>query len=113
MIQENVRQRERPRFRMSLSGLCILLVFLVGTAGTGYLYGKHTPLPFRAAHSGSEPPSQRSFTLLAVNDVYRIEGVDGGQRGGLARLRSLRVELERTSPDLLFLHAGDLLFPSL
>jgi len=55
----------------------------------------------------------RSFTILAVNDVYRIEGVDGGTSGGLARLRTVREELERQTPDLLLLHAGDFLFPSL
>ena len=47
-----------------------------------------------------------------INDVYRIEGVDGGKAGGLARVRALRGELEREHPDLLLLHAGDLLFPS-
>ncbi|HEX5759654.1 MAG TPA: 5'-nucleotidase C-terminal domain-containing protein, partial [Thermoanaerobaculia bacterium] len=47
------------------------------------------------------------------NDVYRIEGVEGGAVGGLARLRTLREELERSHPDLVVLHAGDLLFPSL
>ncbi len=56
---------------------------------------------------------ERSFTILAVNDVYRIEGVDGGVDGGLARVRALRAELEAGQPDLLFLHAGDAIFPSL
>jgi 2',3'-cyclic-nucleotide 2'-phosphodiesterase (5'-nucleotidase family) len=50
--------------------------------------------------------------LLAINDVYRIEGVEGGKQGGLARVRALRRELEREHPDLLVLHAGDLLYPS-
>lgn len=59
------------------------------------------------------PSAARSFTILAVNDVYRIEGVDGGTAGGLARLRGLRAEFERQEGDLLFLHAGDFLFPSL
>ncbi len=74
-------------------------------------------LPLLAGCAGEpETPrnaAPRSFTILAVNDVYRIEGVDGGSRGGLARLRGLRAELERQVPDLLLLHAGDLLFPSL
>lgn len=52
-------------------------------------------------------------TLLTVNDVYRVEGVDAGAHGGLARLRTLRQELEAEHPDLLVLHAGDFLFPSL
>lgn len=57
--------------------------------------------------------TERTAVLLAVNDVYRIEGVEGGQLGGFARLRTLRRELEREHPDLLVLHAGDMLFPSL
>ncbi|MEE8587061.1 MAG: 5'-nucleotidase C-terminal domain-containing protein [Acidobacteriota bacterium] len=63
------------------------------------------------------PPQPRSFTILAVNDLYRINGVadsqGGGQKGGLARLRTLRRQLEEQHPDLIFLHAGDLLNPSL
>ena len=62
------------------------------------------------AHVEEKP---RNFTILAINDVYRIDGVDQGTSGGLARVRSLRSELEREDPDLLLLHAGDFLFPSL
>ncbi len=58
------------------------------------------------------PPKARTAVLLAINDVYRIEGVEGGKQGGLARVRALRRELEREHPDLLVLHAGDLLYPS-
>jgi len=55
---------------------------------------------------------ERTAVLLSINDVYRIEGVEGGKAGGLSRVRALRAELEREHPDLLMLHAGDLLFPS-
>jgi 2',3'-cyclic-nucleotide 2'-phosphodiesterase (5'-nucleotidase family) len=54
----------------------------------------------------------RTAVLLAVNDVYRIEGVENGTVGGMSRVRALRAELEREHPDLLMLHAGDFLFPS-
>ncbi|HWM90705.1 MAG TPA: bifunctional metallophosphatase/5'-nucleotidase [Thermoanaerobaculia bacterium] len=54
----------------------------------------------------------RTAVFLHINDVYRIEGVEDGQAGGLARLRTLRKELEEKHPDLLFLHGGDFLFPS-
>ncbi len=63
--------------------------------------------------SNTAPPARaRTAVLLAINDVYRIEGVEGGRQGDLARVRALRRELEREHPDLLFLHAGDLLYPS-
>lgn len=62
--------------------------------------------------AGVQPAAgARSFTILAINDVYRIAGLDDG--GGLARLRTLRRQLEREHPDLLMLHAGDFLSPSL
>lgn len=54
----------------------------------------------------------RTATLLMANDTYRIGGVDEGRSGGIPRLRTLRAELEQAAPDLLVLHAGDLLFPS-
>ncbi len=54
----------------------------------------------------------RTVTVLAINDVYRIEGLEGGEVGGIARVRALRAELEREDPELLVVHAGDLLFPS-
>ncbi len=54
----------------------------------------------------------RTATILAINDVYQIGGLNGGALGGLPRLRTLRKQLEREAPDLLLLHAGDFLFPS-
>lgn len=77
------------------------------------------PAPCTAAPppvAGAPVAPVRSAVLLAINDVYRIEGVpapEGRTLGGLAHLRTLRRELEREHPDLLLLHAGDLLFPSL
>ena len=56
---------------------------------------------------------ERSFMILSINDVYRINGIYEGKEGGLARVRTLRAQLQREYPDLIFLHAGDFLFPSL
>jgi 2',3'-cyclic-nucleotide 2'-phosphodiesterase (5'-nucleotidase family) len=61
---------------------------------------------------GTQAASAREFTILAINDVYRIEGLNDGRGGGLARVRALRRSLEAASP-VLFLHAGDFLYPSL
>lgn len=66
-----------------------------------------------AARGPRREPSARSFMLLAVNDIYRIDGIEGGAIGGLARLRQLRREQEARYPDLLLLHGGDFLYPSL
>lgn len=57
-------------------------------------------------------PSSRSITVLHANDTYRILGLPEAQRGGFARLRTLRTQLEGNG-DVLVTHAGDLLSPSL
>jgi 2',3'-cyclic-nucleotide 2'-phosphodiesterase (5'-nucleotidase family) len=97
-------RRRLPPTRPVVAGFALLLA---GCATA------RTPAPVELA--GAAPPEAptRTAVLLAVNDVYRIEGVERGEVGGLSRLRSLRAELEREHPDLLLLHAGDLLFPSL
>ncbi len=55
----------------------------------------------------------RGFTILHINDVYRIDGVNDGRDGSLARLRTLRTQLERLHGPVLLTHGGDFLFPSL
>jgi len=82
----------------------LLLLFLAGCA-TNRPAAPATVAPAAVPH-------ERTAVLLAINDVYRIEGVDRGTIGSIARVRTLRQELEREHPDLLVLHAGDLLFPS-
>jgi 2',3'-cyclic-nucleotide 2'-phosphodiesterase (5'-nucleotidase family) len=59
-------------------------------------------------------PSQTPvrFKILQLNDVYKIEGLEGGQAGGLARVRTLRKQLESDGTTVLVLHAGDALYPS-
>jgi 2',3'-cyclic-nucleotide 2'-phosphodiesterase (5'-nucleotidase family) len=61
----------------------------------------------------AQDQTEREVVVLAINDVYRIEGVEGRQRGGMSLVRALRRQLEMQNPDLLLLHAGDFLFPSL
>lgn len=55
----------------------------------------------------------RHLTLLAFNDVYRVEGINEGRSGGLARVRTLRKWIEREAPNAILLHAGDFLSPGL
>ncbi|WP_170319600.1 bifunctional metallophosphatase/5'-nucleotidase [Polyangium spumosum] len=68
-----------------------------------------------AAEAPPKRPDEKATAacaILSINDTYRIESLPGG-RGGMARVRTIRKELERQHPDLVVLHAGDLLFPSL
>jgi 2',3'-cyclic-nucleotide 2'-phosphodiesterase (5'-nucleotidase family) len=55
----------------------------------------------------------RKLAVVAINDVYRIGGLLGSDRGGISRVRALRAELEDEGWDVLLLHAGDALSPSL
>jgi 5'-nucleotidase len=52
-------------------------------------------------------------TLLQVNDVYQFAPVDGGTRGGIARVATLRKQVVAESPHTLFLLAGDTISPSI
>lgn len=82
--------------------ICLALALsLAACASPGARTPVETPLP-----------GERTAVLLHINDVYRIEGVEDGQVGGLARLRTLRKEMEEKYPDLVFIHGGDFLFPS-
>lgn len=92
--------RVRP---LSLTALAALLIATGAACATANRASSARP--------GASGP-ERTATLLAINDVYRIEGLDNGALGGMARVRALRAELERTAPDLLVLHGGDFLFPS-
>ena len=62
---------------------------------------------------GTRIRGERTATILAVNDIYRIDGVGDEQIGGLHRLRTLRKTIEKESGNVLLLHAGDFLSPSL
>lgn len=52
-------------------------------------------------------------SLLQVNDVYQFAPVDGGTRGGLARVLTLRKQIMGESPHTLFFLAGDTISPSI
>lgn len=62
--------------------------------------------------SGPAPMKPATCTLLTVNDTYQIEGLPD-QTGGIARLRTLRKQIEKESGPVVVLHAGDMLSPSL
>lgn len=51
-------------------------------------------------------------TVIQLNDVYEITPVEGGQRGGLARVASLRQQLLADNPNTITVLAGDLISPS-
>ena len=51
-------------------------------------------------------------TFLHVNDVYQFTPVDGGKRGGLARVLTLKEQIKAENPNTIFTLGGDTLSPS-
>lgn len=53
-----------------------------------------------------------NINLLQLNDIYEITPVEGGTRGGLARVATLRQQLYKANPRTYAVLAGDFLSPS-
>jgi 5'-nucleotidase len=67
--------------------------------------------------SGAQPsapaaPATRKVTLLHLADVYQVQPVEEGRRGGLARVATLRKQVLKETPDVLTVLGGDTLSPS-
>src|SRR5690606_27727683 len=60
----------------------------------------------------AQPEGQVRVTLLHLNDTYQFTPVDGGERGGLARVMTIRREALRENPNTLMTLGGDTLSPS-
>ena len=89
---------------MAFASVALLTVILaVGPAPSG----------LRPASAQEQRECPVRVTLLQVNDVYQFAPVDGGTRGGLARVLTLRKQIMSESPHTLFLMAGDTLSPSI
>jgi 2',3'-cyclic-nucleotide 2'-phosphodiesterase (5'-nucleotidase family) len=67
---------------------------------------------FAAGCATTSTTQPTRFKILQINDVYKIEGLEGGQVGGLARVRTLRKLLESDGTPVYVMHGGDALFPS-
>jgi len=78
--------------------LLLICLFLPWLTACGVL-----PWSSEDADDGITP--SKSLTILVINDVYRLDN--------LPYVRSLRASLEHAGGEVLMLHAGDFLFPSL
>ena len=79
----------------------------LGTASGWIDVGPHVDL------RSSDQTVVRQFSIVGINDTSRIDGLSHGKVGGLARVRRLRSELEHRGDEVLVLHAGNFLYPSL
>ncbi|REJ75435.1 MAG: bifunctional metallophosphatase/5'-nucleotidase [Acidobacteria bacterium] len=60
----------------------------------------------------TDPEAPIRVTFLHVNDVYQFMPVEGGKRGGHARLLTIRKQAEAENAHVLFTLGGDTLSPS-
>ena len=94
--------------RVSSRPLALAAVFfLTLIAGIGF-----GTWEFNSAAAQPQRECPVRVTLLQVNDVYQFAPVDGGARGGLARVLTLRKQIMSESPHALYLLAGDTISPS-
>ena len=68
--------------------------------------------PLSSLHAAAPVERSARLTILQLNDMYDLMPVEGGKRGGLARIATLRDRIATESHNLIFVLAGDFLFPS-
>jgi 2',3'-cyclic-nucleotide 2'-phosphodiesterase (5'-nucleotidase family) len=64
-------------------------------------------------HAAATVERSGRVTILQLNDLYDIMPVEKGQKGGLARIATLRDRIAKESPDAVLVLAGDFLSPSI
>lgn len=76
----------------------LFLLLLVALASVFTSYGQNTDI----AH----------VTILHMNDTYQFTPADGGKRGGLARVLTIKKQVAKENPNVLMTLGGDTLSPS-
>lgn len=62
---------------------------------------------------GMANPSGDSISFLHLNDTYRVDAVEDGNRGGFGRVTTIIRGLQDQGRTVRLLHGGDFLYPSL
>ncbi|HET6892952.1 MAG TPA: 5'-nucleotidase C-terminal domain-containing protein [Pyrinomonadaceae bacterium] len=96
-----MRLDPRLPYRWALMTLLVVAIILAVSSGV---------IPIGSAQQQAECTTK--ITLLQVNDVYQFAPVDRGTRGGIARVMTLKKEIQKESPNTIFLLAGDTISPS-
>ena len=96
-----------------------LLVVVVVLAACAAPRSPNPPSPasgLSPAAPGQQPPASADgevrITLLQINDVYTLDPVDEGRRGGFARLATLVKRIRRENAATVMALAGDTISPS-
>ncbi len=105
-IPQILRKPMIPRPISSLSRILPIVLALFLWAGCS--------ASVRTTASESAAPSDAlvTVTILQMNDVYEITPIEGGRRGGLARVATIRKQLLEKNPNTFTVIAGDFFSPS-
>ena len=76
------------------------------------MYKRYVSIAFLLLFSGAALGQKVSITILHVNDVYQFAPVEGGKRGGLARLLTLKKAALAENPNTILTFGGDTISPS-
>ena len=60
----------------------------------------------------AQDPDQVRVTILHLNDTYQFTPVEGGKRGGLARVMTIKKEVLKDNPNTIMTLGGDTVSPS-
>ena len=66
-----------------------------------------------SACDGADRSEVPDLTLVHLNDTYRIDAVEDGNRGGLGRVATVVRQLKTDGREIRIVHGGDFLYPSL
>jgi 5'-nucleotidase/UDP-sugar diphosphatase len=82
--------------------------------GFALLVGVALYLDWRQPRANTAKPTTE-LIVVQLNDIYRLDAVRAGKRGGLARVVTLLRRLKDQNPEVpvIVVHAGDFLSPSL
>jgi 5'-nucleotidase len=106
--QPNQPPNPQAKESQKLGGLFVLLFGLVLIVALALVLGWRRD-------SQVIPNPSTELIIVQLNDIYRLDAVRAGKRGGLARVVSLLRQLKAQNPQVpvIVLHAGDFLSPSL
>jgi 2',3'-cyclic-nucleotide 2'-phosphodiesterase (5'-nucleotidase family) len=98
----------KPQGPMPLHWWLLLIALGIGLVGTFFLW--YWPGP---QHRSQDQKFRPEFVVIQLNDIYRIDAVQDGKKGGLGRIATLVKQLKQQNQKVLIVHAGDFLQPSL
>src|SRR5688500_5456858 len=98
--------RDSPNFEVTMINPRLLLIRRLAIAFSLII------VAFFTSASAQKTDCNVRVTLLQVNDVYQFAPVEKNTKGGLARLLTLKKNIQQQNPNTLFLLAGDTISPS-